>query len=391
MPKQPFQISEHIQNMSKGVYTKFSKDLAAMKGQIYPLHVGDTYLEPVKEARIEEIKTSLYQGVHKYTLPQGLPDLVHLLAKEHNVDPNQILVTPGATSGISVLATATLEPDDEVLILAPFWPLVGGIVKGVHAKVVLVPFWDRLEEFRNTENVSQNMISYISQFLSERTVAIYINTPNNPTGQALDLQEMETLVQLAKDHNLAIWADEVYEKITYDIEHYSAVQLAPERTVGIYSFSKQYGMAGNRCGYLIFPSSEIMEEVRKASTIAFYSTPTASQFAAVQAILHGANWLQTTRDAYREVGYQMAEIFGVSKPQGSTFLFLDVSDALDDEGVDGLLAECIRHNVVLAPGSSFGTDYKNYIRICFTSAPPQIVLAGARIVQDILMRRRERK
>jgi len=247
----------------------------------------------------------------------------------------------------------------------------------------LVPFWDRLSEFSTVD-----LIDYLDGFVTERTVAIYINTPNNPTGLALSLEQIQVLIQFSRHHNLAIWADEVYERITFDTDHVSAVSLAPERTVGIYSFSKQYGMAGNRCGYLIFPSSEIMEEVRKASTIAFYSTPTLSQIAAVKAIEHGEIWLKSAVDSYKNTGYQMAEIFGVPKPQGSTFLFLDVSEYLDEEGVDGLLAECIRHNVVLAPGYSFGAMYHHYVRICFTSAMPEVVLEGAKILKRILERRK---
>ena len=193
--------------------------------------------------------------------------------------------------------------------------MVGGIVKRVQAKVVLVPFWDRLSGV-----LCRIFDGLCKRFVTERTVAIYINTPNNPTGLALSLEQMQALVQFSRYHNLAIWADEVYERITFDTDHHvSAVSLAPEKTVGIYSFSKQYGMAGNRCGYLIFPSSEIMEEVRKAFNNCFYSTPTLSQIAAVKAIEHGESWLESAVESYKDTGYQMAEIFGVPKPQGSTF------------------------------------------------------------------------
>jgi aspartate/methionine/tyrosine aminotransferase len=376
-------INAHISQMSKGVFTKFAADLRKMTGEVYSLHVGDTYLHPLEEARVESIRAAEVQGVHRYTFPQGHPELLDALSNYHQHPKEKIIVTAGATAGISTLATATLAPGDEVLILAPHWPLVAGIVHVMKGVPVRVPFFGLIDD-------PDQVCSTLKEFCTERTVAIYINTPNNPTGLMLSEEMVAALAQFAREEELWIWSDEVYDRLFFEGEHYCVAKYAPERTIEIHSFSKLYGMAGNRCGYLLLPDAELMQAVRKAVTHSFYSTPTASQIAAVRALQHGEAWLAQACSAYREAGYTMADRLGVARPQGSTFLFINVEDALDEDGVDGLLLEAIKRNLILAPGSSFGAEYQNWIRICFTSAPPDLVARGTEILADILEKRRAR-
>ena len=114
---------------------------------------------------------------------------------------------------------------------------------------------------------------------TERTAALYLSTPNNPSGRILPRAWVEALVEWARRHDLWIWTDEVYEAFLYKGEHVRALPLAPERTFLAQTFSKCYGMTGNRCGYVVGPKA-VMAELRKVSTHTFYSTPTASQIAA---------------------------------------------------------------------------------------------------------------
>jgi len=133
-------------------------------------------------------------------------------------------------------------------------------------------------------------------------------------------------------------------------------------------------MAGNRCGYVVGPR-ELMGELRKVSTHTFYSTPTASQVAALRALSLGDEWIARARRSYLEVGTAAAEKLGVEPPAGSTFLFIDVAEQLDERGLGGFLEECADRGLFLAPGPSFG-PYPTHVRICFTAAEPEIVLAG---------------
>ncbi len=215
-----------------------------------------------------------------------------------------------------------------------------------------------------------------------RTVALYVNTPSNPTGQVLDLDTLGRLVELARRHDLWLWTDEVYDLYSWGAPHPYALPLAPERTFSAWSFSKAYGMAGNRCGCVVGPA-DVMPHLRKVSTHAFYSTPTAAQLAGVRALSGvGDAWAADAARRYAEVGAECARRLGVPPPDGSTFLFLDVAHALDARGLEGLLFELADDGLFLAPGTSFG-PYPTHVRLCFTSAPPEVVLRGV----DVLVRR----
>ena len=118
---------------------------------------------------------------------------------------------------------------------------------------------------------------------TERTVALYLNTPNNPTGRVIEAPIVEALVAWASRRGLWVISDEVYEDYAYASGHTYARPLAPERVFSAYSFSKAYGMAGNRAGYIVGPS-KVMQQIRKVSVHTFYSTPTSSQIAAQRAL-----------------------------------------------------------------------------------------------------------
>ena len=169
--------------------------------------------------------------------------------------------------------------------------------------------------------------------------------------------------------------DEVYEHYVFDGDHTYARPLAPKRTFSVHSCSKAFGMAGNRCGYAVGPP-ETMAQVRKVSTHTFYSTPTASQLAAVRALGGpGDEWAAAARAKYAEIGGSAAARLGIDAPSGSTFLFLDVADHLDERGLLGFLERCADRGLLLAPGPSFG-PYPTHVRLCFTAAPPDVTARG---------------
>ncbi len=162
--------------------------------------------------------------------------------------------------------------------------------------------------------------------------------------------------------------------------------VAPDRTFSVYSFSKTYGMAGNRCGYIVGPSVALMRSVRKATVHHFYSACTASQLAALSVLQQGQGWLDKAVSSYREAGYAAADRLGVSRPEGGTFLFINVADQIDERGLHGFLVDCIDRGLILAPGASCGAAYADHVRVCFTSAPPDVVARGVEVLADLLGR-----
>jgi aspartate/methionine/tyrosine aminotransferase len=185
------------------------------------------------------------------------------------------------------------------------------------------------------------------------------------------------LAELARREGLWLISDEVYEDYVYRGEHVSIARFAPERTLTAFSFSKAYGMAGHRTGYLVGPAAAVTQAL-KVSTHTFYAAPTAGQLAGLRALRGGAAWVESARASYREVGERVAELLGVPPPEGGTFLFLDVSQRLDSRGIWGFLEDCLDDGVALAPGPSCGEAYTGWVRLCFTAAPPDAVLEAAR-------------
>ncbi len=169
----------------------------------------------------------------------------------------------------------------------------------------------------------------------------------------------------------------MYEDFVYRGEHASIGGVAPEQTVSVFSFSKAYGMAGNRVGYLVGPSA-LIDQARKIGTHSFYNAPTAGQVAAERALKAGGGWQAEARAEYRAAGDAAAATLGLPPPEGSTFFFVDVSKRLDERGMPGLLEACFEDGVLVAPGASSGRDYADWIRFCYTALPPAETAEGVR-------------
>ena len=375
MPRFPA-VASSIASIRGSVYAAWTR--AQPSGETYPLHVGDTWLEPAVGSRMQDLTVHDHPGMHRYAEPRGMMPLLDAIAARCTqrmgvqTRAENVLVTAGATGGLGAAVGAIVEPGDEVLILAPFWPLIRGIVRCFHATPVEVPFIGEVDS-------ADAAIACVSRFLTPKTAALYISTPNNPTGRVIPPEWIEALVAWAGRKRLWILADEVYEDYVYEGKHAYCRTLAPDRTFSAHSFSKAFGMAGNRCGYVVGPD-DVMPELCKVSTHSFYSTPTASQIAehrALQGI--GDAWIADVRPRYLEMGERAAERLGVPPPQGSTFLFLDVAAHLDADGLSGFLKRCAAQGLFLAPGPSFG-PYPTHVRVCFTSAPPERVAKGVDIL-----------
>lgn len=382
MPRHP-QPASHLAGIPPSVYSGLAHRLERATGETYPLHVGDTWMEPAEGCRMEDLRVAEYPGMHRYAPVHGLPALLDAILERERahtglaLEREHILVAAGATGGLGAVAGALLEPGDEVLILAPYWPLIEGIVRSFHGAPVAVPV--------DFDGGSAALLALLDAKLSPRTAALYFSTPNNPSGRLLPRPWVEALVEWARRHDLWILSDEVYEPFVYAGEHARALPLAPERTFLSQTFSKCFGMAGNRCGYIVGPAS-VMTELRKVATHTFYSTPTAAQLAAVRALAGpGDAWAAAARRQYAATGRAAAERLGVPAPEGSTFLFFDVAAHLDGRGLAPLLEACVDRGLLIAPGSSFG-PYPTHVRLCYTAVEPERALRGVNVLAGILGR-----
>jgi len=370
--------------MSGAIYSPFADRIPEHRGPIYPLHVGDTWRDPFVGARSEDIHSADHPRLHAYGNTRGLPELIERVCEKLqnrnglSHSPEEILITAGATGGLAALAGAVLSPGDEILILAPFWPLIRGIAQSFRATPVEVPFYDRVDHI-------DDAIRAVESRITSRSRVLYISTPSNPTGRVIPGEWLEAMAALARRYDLWIFSDEVYEEYVYMGEHVSMARFAPERTVSVYSFSKSYAMAGQRVGYLAGPE-RIVSEARKIGTHIYYHAPIVGQRTAIAALEGGETWLAAARSEYRKTGARAADLLGLPAPDGGMFLFLHVADQLDGRGLHGLLEDCFEQGVLVAPGESCGQAYADWIRLSYTAVPSDAVLEAVRRLAVVLGR-----
>jgi len=375
MPRPP-RIAPAIDAIPGAIFSPLAHRIAQLTGPIFPLHVGDTWMEPCEGARMQDLCVDVHPGMHRYTDTQGLAPLVDAIVEKVRArngiaaERSSVLVTAGATGALSSALGMLAEPGEEVLILAPFWPLIRGIVQSVRARPVEVPFFDRIDS-------AAEAVAAVRAHLTPRTVALYISSPSNPSARVMPAEWIEALAELSRREDLWLLSDEVYEDYVYRGEHVSPARFAPERTLSVFSFSKAYGMAGNRVGYLVGPPDAVAA-ARKVATHSFYHPPTAGQIAALRALEGGAGWIASASQAYRRVGDDAARRLGLEAPGGGTFLFLDVKPHLDERGLWGFLEDCLGDGILLAPGASCGEAYSTWVRLCFSAAPPAEIAEAVR-------------
>jgi aspartate/methionine/tyrosine aminotransferase len=379
MPRPP-DATGPVVAMPGAVYSSLVGKLADYEGEKYFFHVGDTWAEPALGTRMEDLRVEHHSGLHRYSAVQGLPPLLEAIAARVTARtacrtaPAEVLVGAGATGVLASWIAAFVEPGEEVLVLSPSWPLFAGALRIFRGTAVPISFlgivWDELAR-------------RLRAALTERTVALYFSNPNNPSGQVLPPEWVSALARFAREHNLWLVSDEVYEDFVFARHHVPARPFAPERTFTAYSMSKAFGMAGNRCGYLVGPSAAL-EEVRKVATHLYYHAPTSAQWAALRALAGpGDAWAAERAVEYRDIARRCAEILGVPAPEGGTFLFVDVSASLDEHGLDGFLQRCVARGLVVAPGTHFG-PHPGFVRACFTCTPPDVTLRGMQVLAEVM-------
>lgn len=358
--------------LSDSVYSALAEKARARPGRVFALQVGDTWLEPPPFARAEAQRGEDHPRLHNYSPVQGEPALLEGIQLRlrarwgERVERDAIQVMLGATGGLSVVVDTLLDPGDEVIVLAPYWPLIRGIVASRGAVPVEVPFFDRLG------SPGFDPEAAVARAVGPRTAALYLNTPNNPTGRVIPDEVVAALGGIARRHGLWIVSDDVYEDLCY-LDPPAPPWARPglrERTVATHSFSKSYAMAGARVGYTHGPRA-VMQAIRGVQTFKTYCAPRPFQLAAIRLLAEGDAWLAETRARYAEAGRRAAAALGVPAPESGSFLFLDASPWFrPGEALSGFLERCLEAGVLVTPGEAAGSAYRSWVRLCYTAVPP---------------------
>lgn len=356
-------------------------DIAAQDKSIISLSVGEPdFVTP--KSFIEAAKRSLDEGVTGYTSNQGRPELREAISEFLNThygvqyDPKtEIMATVGVSEGLDNALRGILNPGDEVIIPKPSFvsynpmtELAGGVVVEINAT------------FENHFKITPDQIQ---EKVTPRTKAILINYPNNPSGATFTRGELEQIARIAIDNNLIVIADEVYSEMTYDFRPTSiaAIDGMKERTILLSGFSKYFAMTGWRMGYVCAPN-ELLAPILKIHQYAIMSAPTASQYAAEEALRNGFPEVERMVSAYRErrdILVQGLNEAGLEclVPEGAFYCFPRVSGlgVTGEEFARGLLD----YKVALVPGYPFGDAYDGFIRVCYATSKEKIIEAIRRI------------
>jgi N-succinyldiaminopimelate aminotransferase len=345
----------------------------AHAAEIFALNVGDTYLLPPTCARSESLRCEDLPGLHNYASVRGEPSLLAAIERDltrrlRPVPAERLQVTSGATSGLDIISRAVLQSGDEVIVLAPYWPLIRGIISSKGAVPVEVPFFDRL---RSKDFDPERALEAA---ITQRTVAIYVNTPHNPTGVVLRSDEVALIARTIAKHNLWLFSDEAYESLTFGADSepiWSHPQLR-ERAFVAHTFSKSHGIAGARVGFVHGPKNAF-EALIGLQTFTTYCAARPMQVAAARALdsEEGCAWNRGARMAYREAAEKTARVLGIATPESGTFVCFDTRPFLRaHEAPTSFLERLAKAGVVLTPGGSIGCDYGDFARLCFTSLAP---------------------
>ncbi|WP_327070941.1 pyridoxal phosphate-dependent aminotransferase [Kitasatospora sp. NBC_01250] len=349
------------------------EELLRRSGDAAPigLHQGKTVFDPCARPRVwssEEFAIA----PHQHAPPAGVPELRTAFAEALTarrgapVQPEQVLVTNGATHAIAVVLHAILRPGDEVLVLSPQWLFATGLVWAAGGVPREVPVFLELGA-----DPDFDFVAAIERAVTPRTRAIYFNNPNNPTGYRLDERQLGALAALAERHDLWLIADNAYENYDFTrvgFTDFATVGAAGERTFSVYSCSKTYAMPGARVGCLVSPSG-LTGQLTKWSLHTLYSVSTAAQFAAREALRTPREELARRRDRAAAAWWLADSALKVphTAVTGGLYTFLDLSAYGDGEA---FVRACADHGVGLAPGRVFGAHCGNWARLCFTAAPP---------------------
>jgi aspartate/methionine/tyrosine aminotransferase len=380
--------------MPESLFASLYRRLEQFEGRVIPFHIGDTHLAPPEAARLgnQRYPCDAAPELYRYAPPPGGTEFVDaILAKviERNhmrhATALNIQITGGATHALSCAVQSIMSPGDTILVLSPFWPLIRGIsiANGLHA--VEVPFSHVL--LRNPESDIEQLIE---SYVDSRSAAIYMCTPNNPDGKVYTEAELESIARVARRHNLWVISDEVYENFVFDGRtHHSIanVEGMAERTITVFSFSKSYGLAGLRVGYLVGPAEAVVA-VRKMCNHTIYSIPRALQQCALGALTHGDEFIAAARDKYtraRDLAFEKV-IAPCARPQGSTYLFLDLSKYCrrGEDSCLGVLERLAEAGLLLAPGGGFGHLYARWARLCYTTVDMPELEEGIERLNSVL-------
>jgi aspartate/methionine/tyrosine aminotransferase len=327
-----------------------------------PFNQTPEYIKAAMTRALEENRT-------RYAPSSGIQELRAAIAdklRERNRIPageEHVIVMSGGMQGLFGSFQSVVNPGEEVLVFSPFWTPIKDLIAHCQGRTVLVS---------TQEARARGFAATLARYVTERTRAIYYNTPQNPSGVVFTREEAEAVARFAQEHELIIVADEAYEDLVYEGEHVSIASLEGmmERTITNFTLSKSYAMTGWRIGYTV-ATEPWMTGLRKTLLYSSNGVSTPTQWAALAALTTASDFLDRTRAAYRQRrDLLLAGLneLGLSchRPAGAFYAFPDVTRISNDsrEAAEILLD---RAQVATVPGIVFGVHGEGHLRFSFST------------------------
>ena len=358
-------LNESVKVQSESKQTHLSvflkaKALEEEGKKIIHLEVGEPDFKPPKE-----VKTALAEvydkGYGKYGPARGITELRNELTKVVGTsvaDIENIMICPGARFGVYLAITTLLNPGDEIIVIEPAWPAYKDCALNAGIKVRTIK--------TTLETKWEPSVEQINNTINENTKMIVLNYPNNPTGKILSDELLASIIQTAKEHDLYVLSDEIYEDY-YMSEPFQKEILAYryEKSIVTKSFSKSHAMTGFRIGWVVAEPS-IIDKMSKLQALSLTNVSEPIQYVALQALKaydRGAigenrKIIKSRLDALvksaKDIGLEFV------KPDGAMYLFAKTK--YRDFDATKFSEKLLEHGVAIAPGEGFG-DYKEFFRI----------------------------
>jgi aspartate/methionine/tyrosine aminotransferase len=331
---------------------------------------------------IAAAERAMARGFTRYTYGLGIPELRTAIADKVQrrnrlpIDQEWVGVTVGAMEALILAMLTTLDPGDEVLIPNPGYTNFEGQLLLAGAVPVSYPL--------SPPDYAVDAAT-LAPLVTDRTRAILICSPSNPTGAVLSPKSLATVASVAREHGLLVFSDETYEDLVYEGRHHSIAALPDmaERTVSVFSFSKTYAMTGWRVGYLVAPPPLLVAmNVLQEHIVSCPSS--VSQYAALAALTESQDCVVEMCAAYDERRrFIVAALnglpgFSCPMPHGAFYAFADISglDTPSDAFADWLLQEA---HVALVPGNAFNTRGEGFVRLSYAASVSNLQEAVDRI------------
>ena len=340
-------------------------DLA--QGKVINLGLGEPDFQPpdvVKEAIYEGVK----KGYNKYGPSKGFLELRKTIAEKYSkygdFTENNVLITVGATEGLLATLLSLVDYGDEVL-----YPNPGFVLYKPHT---LIAGGNPVDYPISQENDFVPREEELKERITDKTKAIVVNYPNNPTGGVLGDREIKMIIDLAEDNGLVIISDEVYFNLIYDSEPKTFLGKY-DKLVFVNSFSKEFAMTGWRLGYIIAPE-EYIEQIGKIHYYTVACPQSPMEYAAITAIREASDYTAYMRDKFqkrRDLIYSLLrKIDGVKPnlPKGAFYIFPKIEIGNEEE----IVKETVRRGVLCTPGGAFGSNGKGHIRFSYAASEEDI-------------------